>query len=164
MKYYLKENFRWIKADGQLYNEAGDEVYCYENRGLFLPRIDLYKYDVNIGHVQTRFSWIRAIYDLVYGSEIVGTLNSKLQFIRSSLEIERLGWRVEGDIFSYNFDIINENGIIVAHMNQEVFHMTQHFSIEIFDEDNEELIVLLVLAINQYDKQRKAAAAAATVH
>ena len=164
MRYYLEENFRWFKADGQLYNEAGDEVYYYENRGLFLPRIDLYKYDVNIWHVQTRFSWVRAIYDLIYGSETVGTLNSRLQFIRSTLDIEGLGWRVEGDIFSYNFDIINENGIIIAHMDQKIFHMTQHFTIEIFDEDNEELIVLLVLAINQYDKQRKAAASAAAVH
>lgn len=164
MRYYLEENFHFIHADGQLYNEAGDEVYYYENRGLFLPRIDLYKYDVNIGHVQTRFSWVRGIYDLIYGSEIVGTLNQKLHFIRSSFDIDGLGWRVEGDIFSYNFDIINENGIVIAHMDQELFRMTQHFTIEIFDEDNEELIVLLVLAINQYDKQRKAAASAAAAH
>ncbi len=161
MKYYLKENFRLLHADGQLYNEAGEEVYTYKNKNVFFPRIDLCKYGINIGHIKEQFRWFLDHFDIVYGAETVGTLEEKLRFLGSEMWIHELGWRIEGDIFSMNYDIYNENDEVIAVVDQEIFRMTQRFYIDIYDEDNEELIVLLVLAVNQFDKNKKAAAAAA---
>ena len=160
MKYFLKENFRLFFAKGGFYNEYGEEVYTYQNSALFLPRIDLYKYGVNIGHIQTRFSFFLARYDLIYGNEMIGSLNEKLKFISSELKIEELGWKVKGDIFALNYQIFDENEVLIASVHQELFHLTQHLSIEIYDEYNEERIVLLLTAINQYDKQRNEASSA----
>ena len=161
MKYYLKENFRFLHADGQLYDENGTAVYTYRNKNLFLPRIDLCKYGVNIGHVKKQFRWILDQYDIVYGPDHVGSLNQDLKFLGSEFRIDDLGWRIVGDIFSMNYDIYNEEGAMIATVSQEFFRLTQRFYIDIFDEYNEELIVLIVMAINQYDKDRQAAAAAA---
>ncbi|MBR4471006.1 MAG: hypothetical protein IKS54_06865 [Erysipelotrichaceae bacterium] len=165
MKYYLKENFRLLYADGQLYNEEGDIVYTYENANIILPRIDLFKYGVNIGHIKKKFTWFLSRYDIIYGAEHMGSLQQQLKFIGSEMYIEDLGWTIKGDFLSMNYDIINEDNELIATVDQEIFRLTQRFYVDIYDEDNEELIVLLVLAINQFDKDRKAAASSsAHVH
>ena len=88
----------------------------------------------------------------------MGSLQQQLKFIGSEMYIEDLGWTIKGDFLSMNYDIINEQDELIATVDQEIFRLTQRFYIDIYDEDNEELIVLLVLAINQFDKDRKAAA------
>ena len=41
MKYYLKENFRFLYDEGQIYDENGDVAYTFEKETLFLPKISL---------------------------------------------------------------------------------------------------------------------------
>ncbi len=161
-RYYLRENFRFLYADGQIYDENGRKVYTYYNRNMVFPRIDLLKFGVNIGHVKKEFSWFLRHYDIVYGAENMGCLDENLRFLGSEMVIDQLGWTIRGDILSMNYEVFNEDDELIAAVSQEWFRLTQRFGIEIYDEDDEELIILLILAINQYDKDKAASAAAAT--
>ena len=51
---------------------------------------------------------------------------------------------------------------MIAEVDQEIFRLTQRFYIDIYDEENEVLIILLVLAINQFDKDVASAAASSS--
>ena len=64
MKYYFKENFHLIYADGQLYDENNDVAYEYENKTIFFPEIDLYKDGEKIGYVKKQFKWFLRSYDI----------------------------------------------------------------------------------------------------
>ena len=167
MKYYLKENFHLLYADGNIYDENDRAVYRYENTTLMFPQIDLYKNGERVGHVKKNFSWFLRNYDLYLDDVNVDTLQQEFTWFKSELTLERHGWTIKGDFFSWDYQIYDENGDMIADMNQELFRLTKHFTINIFDEDNEELIILLVLAINQFDKDRDSAAsssAAASNH
>ena len=59
-------------------------------------------------------------------------------------------------------EIYNENDELIAEVDQEIFRFTQRFYIDIYDEENEVLIILLALAINQFDKDVASAAAASS--
>ena len=132
-----------------------------------IPQIDLYKYGERVGHVKKNFSWFLRNYDLYLDDVNVDTLQQEFTWFKSELTLERHGWTIKGDFFSWDYQIYDENGDMIADMDQELFRLTKHFTINIFDEDNEELIILLVLAINQFDKDRDSAAsssAAASNH
>lgn len=161
-RYYFKENLHFLYADGQLFDENEQTVYSYENQTLFLPRIDLYKYGNYIGHVQKEFSFFLRRYGLFYEGEEVGSLDQEFSFFKPELSVEGLGWRVEGDFFALHYSIYNEYGDLIANVDQELFHLTKHYYIDIYDEENEELIVLLIIAINQFDKDESAAASSAS--
>ena len=158
MKYYFKENFRLLYADGALYNVNGDPVYTYENTTLFFPQINLYRYGEKVGHVKKNFTFFLRQYDIFVGESLVGSLNQELTFFRQSLSLESLGWRIEGDWMALNYQIYDRNNHMICEVNQEIFHLTRHYTIHILDESQEVMILLLVLAINQYDKDLSGAA------
>ncbi|MBQ1288495.1 MAG: hypothetical protein IIY22_08070 [Erysipelotrichaceae bacterium] len=164
MRYYFKENLHFLYADGQLCDENGQTVYSYENQTLFLPRIDLYKFGTKIGHVKKQFTFFLRQYDLIYGGEEVASLNQEFTFFRPELSVDGLGWKVKGDFFALHYSIYNEEDELIASVDQEIFHLTPHYYIDIFDEYNEELIVLLIIAINQFDKDEAAAANSSAGH
>ncbi|MBQ6559799.1 MAG: hypothetical protein IJL85_03115 [Erysipelotrichaceae bacterium] len=162
MKYYLKENFRFLYADGQLYDENDNVVYYYENKTLLYPKIGLYKDDKMIGFVKKNFTWFLRQYDLFLDDEFVGSLDQKFTWFRSQLDLSDLGWTIRGDLFDWHYEIYDKDDLLIARVDQELFRLTQRFYIDIYDEDNEELVILLVIALNQFDKDRAAASSAAS--
>ena len=158
MKYYFKENFRLMYADGQLYGPHDEVVYKYENMTLFLPQVNLYKYGKKVGHIKKNFTLFLRSYDIFIDDVFVDSLDQELTFFHPELSLRKLGWTVKGDFFAWDYEIINERGRVIADVNQEIFHLTKHYCIDIHDESNEELIVLVILAINQFDKDRDSSA------
>ena len=158
MKYYFKENFHLIYADGQLYDENNDVAYEYENKTIFFPEIDLYKDGEMIGYVKKQFKWFLRSYDIYHHDEYVARINQELSFLKSKLSIDELGWIIDGDFLNLHYEIHDGNNVL-AKVDQELFRLTKRYYIEIFDEDNEELLILTILAINQFDKDSSSAAA-----
>ena len=129
---------------------------------MLFPKINLYRYDQLVGHVQKRFTWFLRRYDFYLDDEYVDSIQQQFTFFRSALALENLGWYIQGDLLSWHYDIYNEYDELICKVDQEIFRLTQRFYIDIYDEENEELILLLVLAINQFDKDKAAAASSAS--
>ena len=161
MKYYLKENFRFFYADGQLFDEDGNVAYEYENTRLMFPQVCLFRHNDLVGSIQKRLTWFLSRYDIYHHDQYVDSIQQRFKVFENELDMESLGWTIMGDFFSWHYEIYNEYGDLIARADQEPFRWTQRFYIEIYDEDNEELILLLIMAINQFDKDMQAAGAAA---
>ena len=136
--------------NGQLYNEDGEIVYTYQNNGAIFPDIDLFKGDELIGQVRWRASLLHS-YDLSYRGEAIGTLDQEFSLTANRLYIDSLGWEVEGNFLAYRFDIYNEEKLL-ATLDKELFRMSHHYYIDILDEDYEELLILIIIAINQFNR------------
>ena len=162
MKYYFKENFRLLYADGTLYDENELPVYTYENQTLFLPQIDLYKYGEKIGHVKKNFTFFLRNYDIVLDDEVVDSLQQQFTLFRQELTLQRLGWTIRGDWLALSYKIYDETDRLICEVDQELFHLTRHYCVNILDESREELIMLVLLAINQYDKDLAAASSSSS--
>ncbi len=160
MKYYFEENFKLLYADGTLYDENHLPVYTYENQTLFLPQIDLFKYGQKIGHVKKNWTFFLRNYDIVLDNEVVDSLQQQFTFFSQELTLERLGWTVRGDWLALDYQIYDESDELICEVSQELFRLTRHYQINVIDESREELIILLVLAINQYDKDHASSGSA----
>ena len=80
------------------------------------------------------------------------------------LQLDRLGWTVKGDFLALSYQIYDRNGNAICYVDQELFHFTRHYYVNVLDESQELLIILVVLAINQYDKDASAAANSGSHH
>ena len=164
MKYYFKENFRFLYADGALYDSNNNPVYTYRNQTILFPQIDLYRYGEKVGHVKKNFTFFLNRYDIVLGNRLVDSLQQKFTLFVKELVLERLGWTIRGNFLALNYEIYDANNNIICKVDQELFHLTRHYYVNVMDESQELLIILLVLAINQFDKDLSAAASAAHSH
>ena len=161
MKYYFKENFRLLYADGALYDSHNNPVYTYRNQTLFFPQIDLFRYGEKVGHVKKNFTFFLRQYDIFVKERTVDTLNQQFTLFRQELQLERLGWTIKGDFLALSYQIYDRNCNMICEVDQELFHLTRQYYVNILDESQELLIILVVLAINQYDKDLSASSSAA---
>ena len=116
MKYYFKENFRLLYADGSLYDENENAVYDYRNTTLLFPDIELYRDGEFIGHVKKNFTIFLREYDIYLGDELVDRLSQELTFFRSELTLQELGWKINGDFFA-SMDYADKGANVVATSN-----------------------------------------------
>ncbi|MBQ1341103.1 MAG: hypothetical protein IIY33_01340 [Erysipelotrichaceae bacterium] len=161
MKYYFKENFRLLYADGALYDSHNNPVYTYRNQTIFFPQIDLFRYGEKVGHVKKNFTFFLRQYDIFVKGRMIDTLNQQFTLFRQELQLERLGWTIKGDFLALSYQIYDRNGNMICEVDQELFHLTRQYYVNILDESQEMLIILVVLAINQYDKDLSASSSAA---
>ena len=161
MKYYFKENFRLLYADGALYDSHNNPVYTYRNQTIFFPQIDLFRYGEKVGHVKKNFTFFLRQYDIFVKGRMIDTLNQQFTLFRQELQLERLGWTIKGDFLALSYQIYDRNGNMICEVDQELFHLTRQYYVNILDECQEMLIILVVLAINQYDKDLSASSSAA---
>lgn len=164
MKYYFKENFRFLYADGALYDSNNNAVYTYENTTLFLPQINLYRYGEKVGHVKKNFTFLLRNYDIAVNERVVDSLQQQFTFFQQDLRLDNLGWKVKGDFLALNYEIYDANDNMIGEVSQELFHLTRHYCVNVIDESQEIMILLLVLAINQYDKDLSAARSSSSSH
>lgn len=164
MKYYFKENLRLLYADGQLYDASDNPVYSYANTTLFFPRIELYHHGQMVGHVKKNFTFFLREYDLYIGETMTDTLKQNFTFFKPQLELQRRGWRIDGDFLALHYRIYDRNDNVICEVDQELFRLTRRYYVNIYDESQELLLILLVLAINQFDKDLSAAANSSHQH
>jgi uncharacterized protein YxjI len=94
---------------------------------------------------------------------LVCTIDQEFTFFKPKLSLAQLGWRVEGDWLALDYRIYGPYDNLICEISQELFHLTRHYCVNIIDESEEALVLLVVLAINQYDKDI-ANNSGATVH
>ena len=164
MKYYFKENFHLFLPDGAVYDEYDREVYRYENETFMFPEISLYKYGRKVGHVKKNFSLFLREYDLFVGDQLADTINQQFSLFKAELELAKSGWYIKGDFWALNYQIFNQNDDLVAEVNQEILTLTKRYFVNIIDESSETFIMLIVLAINQFDRDSSAASSSITIN
>ena len=157
MKYYLKENLRLMNTDGELLNEEGKTAYLFRSSSLFGTKIELFHKEEMIGMIQSKFSLVNADYDLFFKEEKIGSLKQRLKYGSSDVEIEGLNWKIRGDLYVQNYQIIDDEDEPIAVIYQEKIDHREYMCIEINKEEKKEEILIAVLAFDLFRKQRLAA-------
>lgn len=161
MNYYLKENFRFLYHKGLLFDEEGIVAYEFEASTVMFPRLHLYRFGKEIGQVKKNFTLFLSQYDIDLYGEFSDSLQQELTFFKSRLYLENRGWQIKGDFFAWNYEIVDREGYILCSVHEKLFHLTKHFEIQVYDEDNQDLLLLMVLAIFLFDKEKDSNSAAA---
>lgn len=69
-------------------------------------------------------------------------------FFRDRYRLSEFDYQVRGNIWDLDFQLLNQNNQVIAEISKEVFHITDHYSIRIYDEALSEMVLTLVVAID----------------
>ena len=109
-----------------IYDAAGDEVGSVKERILtFLPKFEMYLKD-----------------------NYLGSINKELSFFKPKFNIDCKGWRVEGDWFEWDYDIVDGAGRRVATVSKELWKWTDTYTIDVVNSEDALCALMLVIAID----------------
>ena len=149
MKLMFKQRlFTWFDSY-DIYNENGDTLYTVEGQfswGHCLHILD--RNGTHVATVQEKVFRLLPKFELYIGDNLIGCIEKEFTFFKPSYNIDFNGWRVEGEIFEWDYNIINPQEEIVAVITKELFRFTDTYVIEVKNSGDALYALMLTLAID----------------
>lgn len=149
MKLLFKQRlFSWFDSY-DIYNEAGQTVYTV--RGQLSWGHCLKIYDAQgreIGTVKERILTFLPKFEMYLGDRYVGCISKEFTFFLPKYHIDCNGWHVDGDLFEWDYQILNSSGSLVANITKELFNWTDTYVIDVRNPQDALCALMLVLAID----------------
>jgi uncharacterized protein YxjI len=149
MKLLFKQRFfSWLDSY-DIYNEAGQTVYTV--RGQLSWGHCLKIYDAQgreIGTVKERILTFLPKFEMYLGDRYVGCISKEFTFFLPKYNIDCNGWHVDGDLFEWDYQILNSSGRPVANITKEIWNWTDTYVIDVHTPQDALCALMLVLAID----------------
>ncbi len=149
MKLFFKQRFfSWFDSY-DIYNEDGSVAFVVRGRPAWGHRLRILDESGNtIGQVKQKvFTWLPA-FDLYVGKNRIGRIRKKWSWFRPKYAFDCNGWQVQGSFWEWDYTIVDSSGALVARINKELWHWTDHYVLDIVDPSQRLLVLMFVLAID----------------
>ena len=149
MKLLFKQRlFSWLDSY-DIYDEAGNTVYTVKGQlswGHCLKIFDARNREV--GTVKEKiFTW-RPQFEMYLGDRYVGCIRKEFTLFRPQFTVDCSGWQVQGEIFEWDYTVLDAALRKVATVSKEVLHWTDTYVLDIADSADALGVLMLVLAID----------------
>ena len=149
MKLLFKQKFfSWLDSY-DIYDEAGRTVYTVRGQlswGHCLKIFDAHGRE--IGTVKERILTFLPKFEMYLGDRYIGCISREFTFLFPKYDIDCNGWHVEGDLFEWDYQIVDSYGRSVAEITKEVWNWTDTYVIDVRDPGDALCALMLVLAID----------------
>ena len=156
MKLLFRQRFLSWFDSYDVYNESDETVYTVKGQPAFGHSFRIFDAkDLEVGFVEERVFSFMPVFDIYLGEEYVGRIKKEFNFFTPRYNIDFKGWDVEGDLFEWDYTIVDENGETVATVSKEVFEWTDTYVIDVKDPRDALDALMLVVAIDAEKCSRK---------
>ena len=149
MKLIFKQRFfSWLDSY-DVTDEAGNIIYTV--RGELAWGHLLRIYDAaggEVGSVKERILTFLPKFEMYLKDNYLGSINKELSFFKPKFNIDCKGWRVEGDWFEWDYDIVDGAGRRVATVSKELWKWTDTYTIDVVNSEDALCALMLVIAID----------------
>ena len=149
MKLLFKQRLFSLLDSYDIYDEAGNTLYTV--RGQFALGHCLKIYDAadrEIGTVRQRLLTFLPKFEIYLGDQYIGCISREFHFFRPRYFIDCNGWQVEGDLFEWDYQILDRGGRPVANITKELLNWTDTYVIDVHNPQDALCALMLVLAID----------------
>ena len=149
MKLYINQKLFSLGQNFDVLDEYGESKYHVRGE-LFSFGRKLHVLDCNeceVAFVQQRMMTFLPKFDVFVGDSHVATIEKEISFIRASYKISESSVRVVGDLFHYDYDILDD-GQPVAHIHKKLMSWGDSFELDCEEGSDVLLSLAIVLAID----------------
>lgn len=149
MKLLFKQRlFSWFDSY-DIYNEAGETVYVVRGQLAWGHCLKIYDpYGREVGMVKERVLTLLPKFELFLRGQYLGCISKEFSFLRPRYNIDCNGWHVEGDLFEWDYRILDASRRCVAMISKEVFRLTDTYVIDVCNSQDALCALMLALAID----------------
>lgn len=149
MKLLFKQRFfSWLDSY-DIYNESGDTVYTVQGKLSWGHRLHvLDQTGRHIATLQEKVLTFLPKFDIYIGDNYVGCIRKEFSLFQPRFTVECNGWDIQGDFFQWDYEIVSQQGMVVATVSKELFRWTDTYVIDVKNPQNALLALMVVLAID----------------
>ena len=149
MKLLFKQRFfSWFDSY-DIYNEAGQTVYTVKGQLSWGHCLKIYDAQGReIGTVKERILTFLPKFEMYLGDRYVGCIRKEFTFFLPKYNIDCNDWRVDGDLFEWDYQIMDSSGRVVANITKELLNWTDTYVIDVYNPQDALCALMLVLAID----------------
>lgn len=145
---FKQRMFSWFDSY-DIYDEAGNPVFVVKGQLAWGHKLQIYDAMGNhLGTVKQEVLTFLPRFALYFGNQYVGDIHKEFTFLRPRYTLHYAGWTVQGDMMGWDYQIVNEQGIVVAAVSKQLFNWTDTYLIDVADQSHLLLSLMIVLAID----------------
>ena len=149
MKFIFKQRFfSWLDSY-DIFDEYGNTLYTVKGELAFGHMFNIYDAGGNqVGCIKEKvFTWLPK-FEIYMDGRCIGCIKKEFSLFKAKFTIDLNGFRVVGDLFEWDYTIINAEGRNVATVTKELFNFTDTYSINVENPSDALCALMLVLAID----------------
>lgn len=146
--YYINQNFSF-RDRFTIKDEDQADVFYAEGELLSMgKRITLRTMDgQDLLLVKEKlFRWLSQ-YEFYVGDQLIGEVKRELSLFKPRYTMLSPTWTIQGDIWSYNYEIKDGNQLIAV-INKKLLSFMDAYEIKVYEEDYVKLVLGIVIAID----------------
>ncbi len=149
MKLIFKQRiFSWFDSY-DIYDEYGNTVFTVEGKMSWGKKLHIS--DASGTHIATLkqkvFSFMPT-FEIYLGDRRVGTIRKEFTFFTPSFAIDCNGWRVDGNIFEWDYEIKDRNNAVVATLEKKIMNWSDTYVLDIAEAYDAVTVLMVALAID----------------
>lgn len=156
MKYYLKQKFLSWFDTYNVYDESDNIAYTIKGELSWGHKLKIYDKTGNeVGTLKEKLLVLMPKY-VIYNNvgQEIGLIEKRFSLFKPKYFITPNDWTVTGDFFNFNYETFDKNNNLVMSTSKKIFHLTDNYEINVFDDSNSLMSIMIVLAID-IDKERQ---------
>ena len=149
MKLLFKQRlFSWFDSY-DIYDEAGKTIFVVKGQLAWGHCLKIYDAQGReIGTVKERILTFLPKFEMYLGDRYIGCISKEFTFFLPKYNIDCNGWHIDGDLFEWDYQILNNFGRPVANITKELWNWTDTYVIDVLDPQDALCALMLVLAID----------------
>jgi len=142
-------------------DESGNVVYQAQSKMISLhDKTDVYRADGEfVAHIERKFFTLHERHYVTMSDGMRFELSNEIMhIIKDITNIVGLGWQLRGNLLGLNFELLDEEGRVIAVIGQKMFSIHDKYCIDIYQEEHEETVVAILVTLQHMMRDRAAAA------
>jgi uncharacterized protein YxjI len=149
MKLLFKQRlFSWFDSY-DIYDEYGNVIYTVKGELSWGHKLCIYdNQGLHIGTIKEEVLTLLPKFKMYINDQYIGQIKKEFTLFKPSFILDCNNWQITGDFLEWNYEIIDDNGVIIGDINKEIFNLTDTYSLNINSPQNALYVLMIVLAID----------------
>jgi uncharacterized protein YxjI len=149
MKLLFKQRvFSWLDSY-DIYDEQGNTVYTVKSKLAWGHCLKIFDVTGNeIGTVKEKVLTFMPKFEVYLGDQYLGCIKRELTFFKPKYDIDYNGWHIEGDLWQWDYEIMDGMSSLIATISKQLFHLSDTYVIDVRDPKDALIVLMFVLAVD----------------
>lgn len=149
MKLLFKQRFfSWFDSY-DIYDEDGEVVYSVKGELSWGHKLCIYDAQgLQIGTIKEEVFTFLPRFKMYVNDEYIGQIKKELTFFKPSFHLDCNNWQITGDFLQWDYEIIDDKGMLIGDIDKEVFNLTDTYTLNIENPQNALYVLMIALAID----------------
>lgn len=140
--------FSWFDSY-DIYDETGMPVFTVKGRLALGHLLEIHdRFGNHIGTVKEEIFRFLPQFAMYQGNHFSGKIKKKFTFFKPVFTLDYQGWSVTGDLWQWNYNVMDATGNAVAHIEKQLLRFTDTYVIDVVRPEDALISLMIVLAID----------------